>query len=45
MAVTLDEDDAIRLTEYHLTRNATVRKSHHKSWQQKHKRRKLKLLL
>ena len=42
---TLDEDKAIRLTEYHLTRNATARKSHHKSWQQKHKQQKLKPLL
>lgn len=42
---TLDEDEALRLTEYHLTRNATARKSHHKSWRKKHKRRKLKPLL
>lgn len=33
----LNEDDAIRLTEYHLTRNATARASHHKSWLQKNK--------
>ena len=33
----LTEDDAIRLTEYHLTRNEIARRSHHKSWLQKHK--------
>jgi SRSO17 transposase len=41
----LDEDDAIRLAEYHLQRNATARASHHKSWLQKHKAKIPKPLL
>lgn len=41
----LNEDDAIRLTEYHLNRNATARASHHKSWLQKHKAKIPKPLL
>jgi SRSO17 transposase len=32
----LTEDDAIHLTEYHLHRNEVARKSHRKSWLQKH---------
>lgn len=42
---TLTEGDALRLTEYHLERNATARASHHKSWHQKHKKVKPKPLL
>jgi SRSO17 transposase len=34
----LTEDDAIRLTEYHLHRNNIARQSHRKSWLQKHKK-------
>jgi SRSO17 transposase len=41
----LDEDDAIRLAEYHLARNAAARASHHKSWLQKHKAKIPKPLL
>ena len=41
----LDEDDAIRLAEYHLARNETARASHHKSWLQKHKAKIPKPLL
>jgi SRSO17 transposase len=41
----LNEDDAIRLAEYHLQRNATARASHHKSWLQKHKAKIPKPLL
>lgn len=41
----LNEDDAIRLTEYHLRRNATARHSHHKSWLKKHKAKIPKPLL
>jgi SRSO17 transposase len=41
----LNEHDAIRLTEYHLARNATARDSHHKSWLQKHKAKIPKSLL
>lgn len=41
----LTEDDAIRLTVYHLQRNATARASHHKSWLQKHKAKIPKPLL
>ena len=42
---TLTEGDALRLTEYHLQRNAAARASHHKAWHQKHKRVKPKPLL
>lgn len=42
---TLTEEDALRLTEYHLYRNAVARKSHHKSWLTKHKKLKQKPLL
>jgi SRSO17 transposase len=42
---TLTEDDAIRLTEYHLHRNRVSYKSHRKSWKRKHKRIKTKPLL
>jgi len=42
---TLTEDDALRLTEYHLQRNATARQSHRKSWLKKHNKLKPKLLL
>jgi len=41
----LTEDDAIRLTEYHLARNRTARNSHRKSWLRKHKYAKPKRLL
>jgi SRSO17 transposase len=41
----LNEDDAIRLTLYHLQRNATAHASHHKSWLQKHKAHIPKTLL
>lgn len=41
----LKEEDAVRLTEYHLARNATARASHHKSWLQKHKAKIPKPLL
>jgi len=34
----LSEDDAIRLTEYHLQRKRTARQSHRKSWLEKNKR-------
>jgi SRSO17 transposase len=33
----LTEEDAIRLTEYHLERNKIAQQSHRKSWLQKHK--------
>ena len=42
---TLTEKEALRLTEYHLQRNAVARKSHRKSWLRKHKKRKPKPLL
>jgi SRSO17 transposase len=42
---TLTEDDALRITEYHLHRNHVARESHHKSWKRKHKRIKPKPLL
>ena len=41
----LSEEDAIRLTEYHLQRNDTSRRSHRKSWLQKHKKQIPKPLL
>lgn len=41
----LSVEDALRITEYHLQRNATARKSHRKSWMRKNKRTKLKTLL
>lgn len=41
----LNEADALRLTEYHLQRNATASKSHRKSWLHKHKNLKLETLL
>jgi SRSO17 transposase len=41
----LTEDDAVRLTEYHLQRNAAARASHHKSWLQKHQAKIPKPLL
>jgi len=42
---TLTETEALRLTEYHLNRNAVARNSHRKSWLQKHKTIKPKPLL
>jgi hypothetical protein len=33
---TLTEDDTIRLIQYHLQRNETARRSHHKSWLERH---------
>ena len=42
---TLTEEEALRLTEYHLQRNAVARKSHRKSWLRKHKKLKPKPLL
>ena len=41
----LTEDDAIRLTEYHLKRNRTARQSHRKSWLQENKKPILEALL
>jgi SRSO17 transposase len=41
----LSDEEAIRLTEYHLARNKTARESHHKSWKQRHKRIRPKRLL
>lgn len=41
----LSEDDALRLTEYHLHRNRVSYESHRKSWKHKHKRIKPKPLL
>ena len=41
----LDEDGAIRLTEYHLNRNRIAHQSHRKSWLQKHKKEIPKPLL
>lgn len=41
----LTENDALRITKYHLKRNATARKSHRKSWLRKHKKVKPKVLL
>jgi SRSO17 transposase len=41
----LTEEDAIELVEYHLRRNRTARKSHRKTWLQKHKRIKPEVLL
>jgi SRSO17 transposase len=38
-------DESIRLTEYHLTRNAIATRSHRKTWLQKHKRLAEKLML
>lgn len=40
----LTEEDALRLTQYHLQRNAVARKSHRKSWLRKHKKLKPKPL-
>jgi hypothetical protein len=42
---TLTEEDAIRLTEYHLKRNRIARDSHRKSWLERHKRVRPKRLL
>jgi SRSO17 transposase len=42
---TLTEEDAMRLTEYHLKRNNVARKSHRKSWLKRHKKLKPKPLL
>ena len=41
----LHEDTAAEIIEYHLRRNHTAHQSHRKSWLQKHKRHKLKVLL
>jgi SRSO17 transposase len=41
----LGADEAIHLVEYHLQRNHVARQSHRKSWLQKHKRIKPKVLL
>jgi SRSO17 transposase len=41
----LHEDAAADIIEYHLRRNRIARDSHRKSWLQKHKRTKLKVLL
>jgi SRSO17 transposase len=38
-------DESLRLTEYYITRNETARKSHRKTWLQKHKRLAEKLML
>ncbi|MEQ8786540.1 MAG: hypothetical protein RIC55_09585 [Pirellulaceae bacterium] len=42
---TLTEEDALRLTQYHLHRNAVARKAHRKSWRRKHNKLKPKPLL
>lgn len=42
---TLTEQDALRLTEYHLKRNKVARSSHRKSWLRKHEKLKPKPLL
>lgn len=42
---TLTEDEALRITGYHLNRNAVARKSHRKSWLRKHKKVRPKPLL
>lgn len=42
---TLTEEDAIRLTQYHLARNRIARDSHRKSWQRRHKHVRPKRLL
>lgn len=41
----LSEEMAAEIIEYHLRRNHTARESHRKSWLEKHKRQKLKVLL
>ena len=41
----LDTETAIDLVEYHLQRNRAAHESHRKSWLQKHKRIKPKVLL
>jgi hypothetical protein len=38
-------NDSLRLTEYHLDRNATATRSHRKTWLQKHKQLAEKLKL
>jgi len=43
--ISLTEDDAIHLVEYHLERNRVARQSHGKSWLQRHKRVKPEVLL
>lgn len=42
---TLTEEEALRLTGYHLHRNRVARESHHKSWKRRHKRVRPKPLL
>ena len=41
----LSETEAIAIVEYHLKRNRTALKSHAKSWHQRHKKIKYKVLL
>ena len=41
----LDPEEAIRLVEYHLSRNRVAYQSHRKSWLSKHKKLEKKLLL
>jgi hypothetical protein len=39
------EADAIAIVEYHLQRNQVARRSHMKSWHQRHKKIRYKVLL
>lgn len=41
----LTETDAIAIVKYHLKRNRTAWKSHTKSWHQRHKKVRYKVLL
>jgi hypothetical protein len=41
----LTEDQALEIMDYRLRRNRIAKKSHHKTWYQKHKKLKFKLLL
>jgi len=41
----LSHEDAIGIIEYHLERNRIAKRSHHKTWKQKHKHVKFKPLL
>lgn len=41
----LNEAEAIAIVEYHLQRNRTALKSHVKSWHQRHKKVRYKVLL
>jgi SRSO17 transposase len=41
----LTEAQALEVMDYHLRRNRTAKNSHHKTWHQKHKKLKFKVLL